>query len=77
MDIDALREIAQAATPGPRTIQDQGHWWINTDEPVVPTIAMVPRRRLADAELMAACGPETIIALCDEVLHLREVIGDV
>ena len=62
MSHDELRSLAAAATPGPWTAGPFGV--SSASQPFVPATQ-------DDARYMAACDPQTILALLDEIERLR------
>lgn len=84
VNVEALMRLAGEATSGPWTVDHDHH-----DQPrviadgskghpvaVLPhhCVSSVERQANADARYIAACDPETVRALCEEVLRLRAAL---
>lgn len=69
-DIDALRKVAEAATPGPWELDGSdiaaGDYWV----------AYSADTSVTDAAHIAAFDPPTVLALLDEVAALRATVAD-
>jgi len=77
-DLDALAALAEAATPGPWTHDDESDYqglvriWRDIDPPPVMTMGRV---HAADAAYIAAADPTTILALVER-LRAAEAVCD-
>lgn len=80
-DLELLRELAEAATPGP--------WETSTSEATMndrsgyrfgprnkPLVFRADQMRAADAAYIAAVSPDAVLALLDETTELRSIVAD-
>lgn len=78
-ELDQLRALARAATPGPWRVEAQGHAWqevarVNNLE-VAPPASVELAHCATDAAYIAAVSPDVVLGLIDEVLTSRRRIG--
>jgi uncharacterized small protein (DUF1192 family) len=78
-ELDQLRDLAQAATPGPWRVEAQGHApqqvaRVNNLE-VAPPASVELAHCATDAAYIAAVSPDVVLGLIDEVLTSRRRIG--
>ena len=79
-ELDQLRALAQAATPGPWRVEAQGHASqgvarVNNLE-VAPPDSVELAHCATDAAYIAAVSPDVVLALLDEVERLRLLSRD-
>ncbi len=80
-EIQALRALAERATPGPWKIRGRREplsgkgLSVGNRDCGIELYSPVPDRAEADAAHIAACSPDCIIALLDELLVAREDVG--
>ena len=72
LDIKAIREAAEKATPGEWLAADNGH--IYSAALNLLAVAQHCRDKDANAKHIATANPATVSAMCDEVERLREVL---
>ena len=78
-ELNQLRALAQAATPGPWRVEAQGHAphevaRVNNLE-VAPPDSVELAHCATDAAYIAAVSPDVVLGLIDEVLSCRRRIG--
>lgn len=78
-ELNQLRALAQAATPGPWRVEAQGHASqevarVNSLE-VAPPDSVELAHCATDAAYIAAVSPDVVLGLIDEVLTSRRRIG--
>jgi hypothetical protein len=85
IDIEKLRQLAEAATPGPWEVSDDDMFSpieVTSDGPgrdicCLDTYDHRPDERANDAAFIAAANPQTVLALLDEIERLRDLAGQV
>lgn len=73
IDTKRLRELAEAATPGPWKEQ---HWKGAPDGCVYSSNEWVSNASVENASFIAAANPQTVIALLDEIDAFRSIGAD-
>jgi len=79
-ELDQLRDLAKAATPGPWRVEAQGHAWqevarVNNLE-VAPPASVELAHCADDAAYIAAVSPDVVLGLIAEVERLRLLLRE-
>lgn len=77
-DTTRIRELARAATPGPwkcrKSVYGNKYRYVQFDKGAAETAMYTTSEMLpADAQLIAALDPSTVLGLCDEIEGLRKL----
>jgi hypothetical protein len=78
LDLPALREIAEKATPGRWLWSHTGdrslNWAIYGEQ--VPSVRVCADANFPDANFIATFNPVTVLALLDEIDRLKQELGN-
>lgn len=77
IDIDRLIALCEKATPGPWETEQTRDWWMIADkmDAIATTHMCFARNPEANAAFIAACDPQTILALCKKLQHMSALLG--
>lgn len=76
-ELDALVELAGAATPGPWEVKDESNVWGTDNWIVEGWCDYGPTTAPADAAYIAAANPATVLRLVEDVRRLRAALDRV
>ena len=76
IDLENLRRLAQAATPGPWFSTNGTVWYVTTGGNGEPEQDKLADSNEDDAAFIAAANPETMLELLDEIERLRGLLKE-